>query len=233
MTARDNPAQQTLDEAPGRAFRFLMGLAKSVPGRAALLSKGFTQAEHDYAWSRLQLLGTLPEMVGAVDHQVRNAVVELDGWDGPNFEAIESTLLRSFPAQAEFVFDGLSAADGPEAVLAVDTLLTRLDALESGAGRAATTRDADRAALDLLAARGYPKAERERLRDLVNLAKTLKPTAMVDSAARRTAQLELYRWHSEWSAHARNADLGRATLITLGLAERRKATEPEPAPKAS
>jgi len=223
VVKKDIPGQQTLDEVPNRVFRFLIGLAKSVPARAALQAKGFTQAEHDFAWSRLQLLGTLPGAPAGVDAVVRSAIVELDGWDGPHFEAIENTLLRSFPEQAQFVFEGLSAAEGAEAVLGVELLLDRLEALE--AGRSAGTRDADRAALDLLAQRGYPKSERERLRALVDVAKSVSPVSAADRSSRGAAQLELYRWFSEWSAHARNAELGRGAMITLGLAVRRKTAD--------
>jgi hypothetical protein len=228
VTKREIPGQQTLDDTPTRVFRFLIGIAKSLPARAALQAKGFSQAEHDYAWTRLQLLGKLPGAPAGLDAAVRSAIVELDGWDGPHFEAIENTLLRSFPEQAQFVFEGLTAAEGPEAVLGVETLLTRLDALESGAGRGAATRDADRAALDVLAARGYPKAERERLRALVGVAKSVAPVTAPDHTTRDAAQLELYRWFLEWSAHARNAELGRSALIGLGLAERRKKADDAP-----
>lgn len=228
MAKSDIPGPQTLDETPARVFRLLIGLAKSLPARAALQAKGFTQDEHDYAWSRLQLLGTLPGAPAALDEPVRRAIVELDGWDGPHFNAIENTLLRRFPQQAQFVFEGLTAAEGAEAVLGVETLLTRLDALESGTGRDAAVRDADRAAIDVLAARGYPKAERERLRALVRVAKSLSPVPALDQATRDKTQLELYRWFSEWSAHARNGELGRAALIGLGLAQRRKKADAKP-----
>lgn len=222
MAKNDVPGQQTLDDVPNRVFRFLIGVAKSVPARAALQAKGFNQAEHDFAWSRLQLLGALPGAPVALDSAVRSAIVELDGWDGPHFEAIENSLLRSFPEQAEFVFTGLSASEGAEAVLGVELLLSRLEALESGYGRSANTRDADRAALDLLEKRGYGKSERARLSALVSVAKSMAPVSAVDRSARSAAQLELYRWFSEWSAHAKNAELARGALITLGLAERRK-----------
>jgi hypothetical protein len=227
---KDIPGPQTLDETPERVFQFLIGLAKSMPARAALQGKGFTQSEHDYAWSRLQLLGALPGAPAAVDATVRDAIMALDAWDGPHFETIKNTLLRSYPEQAQFVFEGLTAADGAAAVLGVETLLTRLDKLESGAGRDAATREADRAAIDLLGARGYPKAERERLRALVGLAKRLSPVSAPDSAERNQAELELYLWLSEWSAYARNSGLGRRALIGLGLAQprRRKPDEPPP-----
>jgi hypothetical protein len=234
VVRRDFPGQRTLDDVPERAYRFLIGLTKSLPARAALQSKGFTQEEHDYAWSRLQLLSLQPGAPASLDAAVRSALEELDGWDGPHFEAIENTLLRSHPEQAQFVFEGLTASEGAESVLGVETLLARLSALESGVGRDPATRDADRAALDLLAARGYPKAERERLRALVGVAKSVGATPAVDRSARDAAQLELYRWLSEWSAHARNTELGRAALISLGLAERRKRGDnsEEPPPPA-
>jgi hypothetical protein len=222
VVKRDVPGQQTLDDVPTRVFRFLIGIAKSVPARAALQAKGFTQAEHDYAWSRLQSLGSLPGAPAVLDAAVRNAIVELDGWDGPHFEAIENSLLRNFPEQAQFVFEGLTASDGAEAVLGVEKLLTRLEALESGTGRGPATRDADRAAIDLLGSRGYPKTERDRLRSLVTVAKSVPAVPTADRTKRDATQLELYRWFLEWGAHARNAGLGRAALIGLGLAERRK-----------
>ena len=237
MAKREIPGHQTLDEAPNRVFRFLIGLAKSIPARAALQAKGFTQAEHDYAWTRLQSLGSLPGLPAVLDAAVRNAIVELDGWDGPNFEAIENSLLRNFPEQAQFVFEGLSASEGAEAVLGVEKLLARLDALENGTGRDPAKREADRAAIELLATRGYSKVERERLRALVQVAKSVPPPPIVDRSTREVTQLELYRWFLEWSAHARNSDLGRSALIGLGLAERRKKADDgapdDPSPPAT
>jgi len=239
VVKREIPGQQTLDEMPTRVFRFLIGIAKSVPARAALQTKGFTQTEHEYAWSRLQLLGSLPGAPAVLDAAVRQAIAELDGWDSPHFEAIENSLLRSFPDQAQFVFEGLTASEGAEAVLGVEKLLSRLDALETGTGRQPTTRDADRAAIDLLVSRGYSKAERDRLRTLVTVAKTVPAVPAAARTTRDKAQLELYRWFLEWGAHARNAGLGRAALIGLGLAERRRKAEeeatddPQPSPGAT
>jgi hypothetical protein len=225
VVKREIPGQRTLDDAPTRVCQFLIGLAKSLPARAALEAKGFGQAEQEYAWSRLQLLFTLPGPPPALDATVRNAILELDDWDGPNFEAIENTLLWSYPEQARFLFDGLTASDGAESVLGVELLLARLNALESGVGRNPATREADCAALALLEKRGYSKSERERLRALVSVVKSVPPTPAVDRTLRDAAQLDLYRWLSEWSAHARNAQLGRSALITLGVAERRKRTD--------
>ena len=54
------------------------------------------------------------------------------------------------------------------------------------------------------------------------VAKSVPAVPTADRTKREATQLELYRWFSEWGAHARNADPGRAALIGLGLAERRK-----------
>jgi hypothetical protein len=42
----------------------------------------------------LHFLGTLPSGPAGIDTAVRSAIVELDAWDGPNFDAIGSSLLR-------------------------------------------------------------------------------------------------------------------------------------------
>ncbi|MBI4954439.1 MAG: hypothetical protein HY908_20610 [Myxococcales bacterium] len=215
------PSRQTLDEVPARVFKFIMGYAESLAARVALAQKGFDEAEHAYAWSRLQKLGQMPRGQVLLDKTVREAVLELDTWDNPNFESILRCLERGFPAQAAFLFENLEATEGAGAVLAVETLLDRLDVLESGVGRT-DTHEADVAALALLAKRGYPKAELTRLRALVKATKaTDAPPPVVSDEERVQILLELYKWLGDWGSQARSAKLGRATLIRLGLAKRR------------
>ena len=139
-------------------------------------------------------------------------------------------LSRRFPAQRDFVFANVEPAKGVAAVLSVSLFLDRLDALERGKGRKATRAD-DRAALELLAARGIGQAERQRLRALVQtvergtLERTGKTTA--PAAATPVAQpgfeeslVELYLWHKDWATSARAAIKRRDHLIKLGLARR-------------
>ena len=215
------PSARTLEGIPARAFTFALGVAQSVPARSALATKGFDNDEHAYAWARLQALGEFGLGLPQIDAQVRDAVVELDAWDEPNFEAIRNALLRDHVEQATFLFDNLEATQGAEAVLGVERLLDRLDLLESGDGREAT-RDKDLAAIALLAKRGYTRQERHRLRRLVTLTRSVAPAPKLTDQARQQLLVELYRWLADWSSQARQCITARSTLIRLGLAKRRR-----------
>ena len=100
-----------------------------------------------------------------------DAVRALDEWDELGFHKAHAALTRRFPEQAEFIFNDLTAAQGPGAVLAIMKFLDRLDVLEKGTGRDAT-HDADLKALELLSARGIDATERARLRDLIAVAQS-------------------------------------------------------------
>ncbi len=102
---------------------------------------------------------------------------ELVAWDEPNFRIISATLERRHAAQQAFVFHNLTAQVGSAAVLGVKALLDRLDALESSPDREATRKE-DHAALKTLAKRGHTKEERERLRQLVDVACAGTPDPM-------------------------------------------------------
>jgi hypothetical protein len=222
--AQPEPSRQTLDQVPPRVLMFLIAVGTSVPIRAALASRGYSQKESDYAWDLLKkLAGTTSagDSGPGIDKKIQDAIVELDRWDEPNFESLEATLLRFHPEQARFVFEKLEAKQGPEAVVSVSTLLDRLDKLESGEGRK-DTRKADTAALKTLSERGYTKDERARLRDLVKLSQSVVLVAPVSDEERTQALMALYRWLSDWSSAAKIVITRRDHLIRLGLAKRKK-----------
>jgi hypothetical protein len=228
------PSRQTLDQIPPRVLMFLIAVGTSVPIRAALASRGYTQKESDYAWDLLKkLAGTTSagDSGPSIDKKVQDAIVELDRWDEPNFESIEATLQRFHPEQAQFVFEKLEAKQGPEAVVSVSTLLDRLDTLESGEDRK-DTRKADTAALKTLGERGYTKDERKRLRDLVKLSQSVVLVAPVSDEERTKALTALYRWLSDWSASAKLVISRRDHLIRLGLAKRKKTAKTKKAAEA-
>ena len=138
---------------------------------------------------------------------VRKAIEELDAWDEPAFRIVRATLERRFPEQAEFAMKGLKPATGAAAVLAVERLPDRLDALESSPERKASRKE-DEAALAILRQRGIDDAKRKRMRELVATAKSVVPLAQIDpqaveqeDAARREALNNLYAW----SGRARGA----------------------------
>jgi hypothetical protein len=235
------PSRQVLAETPERALRLLAAAGKSLPIRALLRSKGYTDEDHKEGWDLLHRASGfgLGEPDETEDAEVGRAVTALDAWDEPNFRIIRAALERRHPAQAKFVFDNLVPQVGPGAVLSVKTLLDRLDALERSPERKAT-RKADLAALKTLEGRGITRAERERLRELVKIATGDASGAgaeegaegargvpepelpVVDSEQHQRALVDLHAWYKEWSETARALIKRRDFLVRLGLATRKR-----------
>jgi hypothetical protein len=124
-------------------------------------------------------------------------------------------------------------------VTGVATFLARVEALESGSDPARhATKKEDKKAVALLANRGLDKAERARLKALVDVA--LGPTEPLPEApapaaktSRRDALIKLRAWYDEWAATAKAVVDKRGYRIRLGLASRkppaRKTAAPAPA----
>ncbi len=228
MPPTPQPSRQVLEEIPTRSLKFLSALSKSSIIHAALAARGYTEPDHQEGWELLlQVTGfRRPAVAAAESTAARDAAVEIDAWDEPNFRLIRAALDRRHPEQSLFVFEGLTASTGAGAVLGVATLLDRLDALEKSPERKAT-RKADQAALDTLAKRGIPTAERARLRALVTTAMTAAKAEedasdAADDGAPNEALLKLHAWYGEWSEVARAVIKRRDHLIRLGLAKRKK-----------
>lgn len=217
----ERPSRQVLEEAPDRTFTFLLAVAKYPVIFTTLARKGYTQEEHDYAWGLLTKLGRAgrpvqPDLGPSVS--VQDAIAELDAYDEPNFDMIYKILSRHHRTVRDEIFRDLEPQQGSAAVGSVNTLLDRLDMVEKD------TRAEAKSAMKLLAIRGYDKAERKRLRDLVKVAQTVThaPEALTDTERDETL-LELYGWFNEWSTIARRTVTQRQYLIALGLANPRKA----------
>ena len=223
----EQPSRQVLDGIAARVLSFLIAVGKYFPIRAALSTKGYTEAQHELAWGQLKKLAVFPAGSAPVlDKPVRDAVVEIDAWDEPNFAVIRAVLENHHPEVVDFLFGNLTPKQGNEAVVGVSTLLDRLDALESSPERKAT-RKADQAALATLAARGYTEEERARLRGLVTTAQTMIVPKPISDAERDATLLKLYAWHNEWSTIARLVLTRRDHQIAIGIAKRRKAKKGE------
>jgi hypothetical protein len=232
----EQPSRQVLDGIAARVLAFLIAVGKYFPIRAALATKGYTEAQHDLAWAYLKKLAVFPAGTTPVlDKAVRDAVVEIDAWDEPNFAVIRAVLENHHPDVVDFLFDNLVPKQGNEAVVGVSTLLDRLDALENSPERKAT-RKADQASLATLSDRGYSAEERARLRGLVTTAQTMIVPKLISDAERDATLLKLYAWHNEWSTIARLVLTRRDHQIAVGIAKRRKARKGEatatPAPAA-
>lgn len=228
--------RETLEDTAGRVLKFLRGVGVSVPIRAALGHRGYTEADHEEGWALLHAAsGYRPgEPAAAVDGGVRDALRVLDAWDEDGFRIVRATLERRYPAQAKVVLDGIGPSTGPAAVLGVKALLDRLDALDK------SKKPDDRAAVALLATRGIDAQERARLRALVVRfeAGTEAPSTKVEQAQAALdadhvkALIALRAWHDEWSEIARAAIKRRDHLVLLGLAKR-KATAKKASPPAA
>lgn len=234
MPPTPQPSRQVLEELPPRSLKFLSALSKSTILYAALATRGYGESDHQEGWELLlQVTGfRRPPAAPAESTAARDAAVEIDAWDEPNFRLIRAALDRRHPEQSLFVFEGLSASTGAGSVVGVATLLDRLDALQNSPERMAT-RDADHAALATLTKRGISQAERTRLRALVAIATTAAKTEEEASDAANEppsneALLRLHAWYGEWSEVARAVIKRRDHLIRLGLAKRKKTTKGAP-----
>jgi hypothetical protein len=218
------PARSVLEEAPARALVFLTALGTNPTLRAQLAAVGYTADDHTEGWTLFfQVSGYGNDIVVPVVNASAQAIAEIDAWESSGFLRVEAALRHKHPDQERFVFEGLVAGTGADAIGPMATFLDRLDELESGADRK-STRKADKAALDTLAARGIDDKLRKHLRSLVVTATTNADGAAhvpVAEAKRHGALLGLYRWLQDWSDTARAIIKQRVDLITLGLAKRR------------
>lgn len=250
-------SRQVLEETPARVLQFLGGVGTSSLIRGALAKVDYGEKDHQEGWSLLHRASgyQAPATEPAIDRAAADAIAELDAWDEPHFRLARAALERRYPEQAEFLFSGLEPAAGAAAILSVKTFLDRLDALEGKAkGRDPgdkARKQADAAAVALLAGRRISGEERARLRKLIATAeKGVKPDTSLDqlaatgekqAEARLQALVDLRAWFDEWAETARVVIKRRDQLIRLGLARRRSGEdgpaptptpEPEPEPTA-
>jgi hypothetical protein len=222
-------SRQTLEQTPGRVLTFLRALGTSAPMRAKMLARGYTEEEHKTGWRLNQEVGGYfegePPPAYVEDEEVGESIDAVDAWDEDGMRIVNASLRARHPAQHSYVMRGLKASTGIEAVVGVSTMLDRLDALESAPEREGT-READHAALATLAKRGIDKAKRQRLRALVDKAKSFADTAgpLEREAFERRVRASMIKqrlWFEEWSEVARSVFKRRDQLIRLGLASRR------------
>ncbi len=225
-------SQQILEVTPDKATRLLSGIGAVATIRTLLSEAGMTDQAiiegRDLLFACLAAPRGLSAAQDTDDAKAQRAAkAELDQWDEPSFGRFGATLKRHHPGAEAYVFGDLSASTGDAAVHGVAMFLTRIDALEAGSDpdRSGTKKD-DKKAVELLATRGLDKAERARLRKLVNVA--LGPTATLpDGPAAQTpeqrvqALTRLREWYDEWAATARAVVKKKSYRIRLGLANRK------------
>lgn len=219
---------ETLNETPGRAVKFLGVIGRTSLVWALLKEQGYTQKEHDLGWSLLHRAANFVPAGPAVevDEEARAALAYVDNWEEPNLRRHRSALVRLHPTRVEFLFEGLEFATGAASLLNVERYLDRVDRLESGEARDAADRAEDRRTLATLETRGLKKEVRRELREKIAVAKGLPdapgPVASgLDKDAHREALLALKLWFEDWAETARTVIKRRDVLIRMGLAERK------------
>lgn len=226
--AEPSVSRYTFGRTPGRLLAFLRGVGSSMDIQAQLVPRGYTPAEHARGWALLQASGgeIMSAPAGVGGESVARATKEIDAWDEDGLRIVNASLRNRHPEQHAYVMQGLKASKDIKSVLTVMMLLERLDALE-GAPEREGTREADHAALATLSARGIGKAERARLRALLEQVQgravsfdALKQQSELDRQV-RAALVEQRRWLEDWSDVARSVIKRRDQLIRLGLASRR------------
>lgn len=117
------------------------------------------------------------------------------------------------------LLSGIDATDEARALLAVATSLERLNTAEASSPESAV--------FTTLGQRGFDRAARQRLEQLVKTAQraqalqtTLDPDADPDADL-----IALHRWFHDWSTTARTFIKRKDWLIHLGLSQRRRVAE--------
>jgi hypothetical protein len=177
-----------------------------------------------------QVKPTVPGVVPDVPQTL--AVEALDEWDGATFERARPVLRYRFPDQHEYLFEGLGAKSGVEAVGSAKLFLDRYAALRDGTDPARElSREEDRQAALLLAERKIMDDETfARISGLVERAQTIapmpaEPASGPTSEERQAAAGDLHVWLTDWSAQARAATTRGDYLLRLGLLDRRTASK--------
>jgi hypothetical protein len=205
------PGRSVRAELPERVVVFLRAVGTRAPIRALMAEGGYTRADHVEGWELLGAVCAFGE--GSfdlfADAPARAATAAIERWVATHFSRFQAALEREVGDGR--LFDGIERPAEREAVLALATLLARLDDLPARSKVVA-----------VLARRGLDKSERQRLAEQVGAAQSAPaPTHDGPAHEERIDELTaLYRWYSDWAATARAVIARRDYLIAMGLAER-------------
>ncbi|MBI5482180.1 MAG: hypothetical protein HY906_25215 [Deltaproteobacteria bacterium] len=152
-------------------------------------------------------------------------VGRIDDFENEWFDVVDAALANHFPELRQQVFLNLHKSSGPEVVLTVETLLARVAGLER-------LGDPGRAALELLAERGFTAEVRQRGRALIEQVTgpevAVLPTPdLVAEAERQVAEDQAWAFYLEWAKTARTVVRRKDLRIKLGISTATRAEEPE------
>ena len=217
------PTRRVLAELPARVVTFLRAVGTNAGVRGALALGGFGPDDEREGWALLQA-ACMSRNDGkegfdpALDAPAQRAIHEIAGWVARHFPRLIAAVERQHP-EASDLFAGIEApgAARGEAVLALATLLARIDELARKRAAVVTT----------LSRRGLTASERARLHALVDLAQSA-PSPDPERAPEQSRERELaalYRWHADWATTAHAVIERKDYLIALGLAARARRAE--------
>lgn len=220
--ADNHSGNRALEETSSRSLTFLRGIGLSPDIRVELKKAGYTDEIHGQGWALLAKTSGVSAEITSLS-PVADAIRALSEWDSAGFRRIHAALAHLHPEQEKYPFNALEPATGVASVVAVQTLLDRVDSLE-GTGPDAESRKAsaeeDKKALATLTARGIDSAERKRLRSLVKIARSAPMPSLDSVSAQEAALIALKAWYDDWSETAKAVLIKRGALIRLGLAHR-------------
>jgi hypothetical protein len=225
-------SDDVLAKAPQRLSKFVSAMRVSSV-RSQLREHGWSSARVAHAATLLQQLAELGVPSAAASaagaDPVRDAYARCAAFMTTDFVAARAVLTLDHPEQATFLFHDLDAGDAATNVLSVSSLLERVAALRSGAGRKGT-RKADHDALVVMAEVGVTKEVLDELSGVVKTALQLEggltgeeqAAARVDQeVARSTLLRQIHAFYVAWSTLARALLKGRGDHVALGIAKRR------------
>ena len=212
-----SPSRTVLIELPERVVVFLRAVGGHAGIRAVMADGGYTEADHRQGCELLVAVCAFGR--GSSDPRrsdpARQAMNEIDSWLRTHRRRLEVAVARLHPEETA-LFEGLDVSNPGEALVAMATLIARVEAL-TGA------REAVRRTLEC---RGFDESTRRALSRSIEIARSFPDDSDDTGALRedRTGELErLYQWHSDWAATARALIRRRDYLQMLGLARRRRA----------
>ncbi len=212
-------ARKTLPQKGVRVVEFLLGLryrdiAEIMAGR------GLDDAELDKGWSLVRGLvaGRATPKPG---HDGPQLLAALATWQREHFVILEDTLRRHYPAVHAKVCDRLPRSDGLHNIIAMATLLDRLDEIARPVVEGGM--EDGPAALALLAKRGTGPEALASLRASVDRVKSPDFDALddeIDPDVAAASEQAMWDWYLEWSLQARVAIKDQRMLAALGFRRR-------------
>jgi hypothetical protein len=207
-------ARLSIGQRAQRVTAFLVSLRHERITRA-LRRHGFREKDRLEGHRLLRALtdGVLAEEEVSPSAPDASLLHRLDEWENQWYPIIEASLRYRFPEAHAFLFRNLRQTAGPELIVGLGTLLSRLDELASEAPRGKEARA-------LLVERGLT----DRVLDIARAALSevdedppVVTTHGISDEALKEREDAMWHWYLEWSTIARQSITDRRLLRALGF----------------